>query len=275
MRRSRRGRFSTAAPVRFFPGYPPNLSRGIFAPAAGGARRCAALRRPDARGKSAAHAARRPRPPLPPPLILASRSAARAALLRAGAACRSRSCPPPSTRRRSRRRCWPKAAPPRDIADALAELKARRVAGRRPDRLVLGADQVLVCDGRHLRQAARPRRGARAAARRCAAGRTSCSRPRWSSRTARPVWRHVGRAQLTMRPFSDAFLDAYLAEQGDDAARPPSAPTGSRTAARSCSAGSQGDYLLRCWACRCWSCWASCAPAGSAPNDRRRRRSPA
>ena len=25
-----------------------------------------------------------------------------------------------------------------------------------------------------------------------------------------PVWRHVGRAQLVMRPFSDAFLDAYL-----------------------------------------------------------------
>ena len=30
----------------------------------------------------------------------------------------------------------------------------------------------------------------------------------------RPVWRHVGRARLTMRPFSDAFLDAYLAEHG-------------------------------------------------------------
>jgi septum formation protein len=29
-----------------------------------------------------------------------------------------------------------------------------------------------------------------------------------------PVWRHVGRAQLVMRPFSDAFLDAYLTEQG-------------------------------------------------------------
>ena len=28
-----------------------------------------------------------------------------------------------------------------------------------------------------------------------------------------PVWRHIGRAQLTMRPFSDAFLDTYLAER--------------------------------------------------------------
>jgi septum formation protein len=31
----------------------------------------------------------------------------------------------------------------------------------------------------------------------------------------RPVWRHVGQVRLTMRPFSDAFLDAYLEEQGD------------------------------------------------------------
>jgi septum formation protein len=30
----------------------------------------------------------------------------------------------------------------------------------------------------------------------------------------RPVWRHVGRARLAMRPFSDAFLDAYLAMEG-------------------------------------------------------------
>ena len=38
-------------------------------------------------------------------------------------------------------------AHPRDVADALAEMKARRIAMRRPERLVLGADQVLVCDG--------------------------------------------------------------------------------------------------------------------------------
>ncbi len=31
----------------------------------------------------------------------------------------------------------------------------------------------------------------------------------------RPVWRHVGRADLTMRAFSDAFLDRYLEEEGE------------------------------------------------------------
>ena len=31
-----------------------------------------------------------------------------------------------------------------------------------------------------------------------------------------PVWRHVETARLTMRPFSDAFLDEYLASVGSD-----------------------------------------------------------
>ena len=30
-----------------------------------------------------------------------------------------------------------------------------------------------------------------------------------------PVWRHVGRADLVMRQFSDAFLEHYLAAQGE------------------------------------------------------------
>ena len=29
------------------------------------------------------------------------------------------------------------------------------------------------------------------------------------------VWRHLDRPRLTMRPFSAAFLDAYLAAEGD------------------------------------------------------------
>ena len=30
-----------------------------------------------------------------------------------------------------------------------------------------------------------------------------------------PVWRHVGTARLTMRPFSESFLDSYLDRVGD------------------------------------------------------------
>jgi septum formation protein len=35
------------------------------------------------------------------------------------------------------------------------------------------------------------------------------------ARNGAPRWRHAGHARLTMRPFSDAFLEAYLAEEGE------------------------------------------------------------
>ena len=38
-------------------------------------------------------------------------------------------------------------AKPRDMADALAEMKAAKVGGKRPDRMVLGCDQVLEFEG--------------------------------------------------------------------------------------------------------------------------------
>ena len=41
-------------------------------------------------------------------------------------------------------------APPRDIADALAELKARKISDKTPGAMVLGCDQVLDFDGRLL-----------------------------------------------------------------------------------------------------------------------------
>ncbi len=107
------------------------------------------------------------------------------------------------------------AAAPRDIADALAELKARRVANRLPDRLVLGADQVLVCNGR-LYDKPRDLEEARAQLSALRGQRHELLSAAVVFENGAPVWRHIGRAQLTMRPFSDAFLDGYLAEQGGE-----------------------------------------------------------
>jgi len=108
-----------------------------------------------------------------------------------------------------------KNAPPRDIADALAELKARRVAGKYPDRLVLGADQILVHKGvifdkptsiDEVRSQLLMLRGQ---------SHLLFSAVVIYDRGA-PVWRHIGRAELTMRRFSRPFLDTYLAKVGDD-----------------------------------------------------------
>lgn len=148
------------------------------------------------------------------PLILASRSAARADLLRR-AGIPHEVQPAAVDEAAVKAGMLAEGAPPIDIADALAELKARRVASRATDRLVLGADQVLVCDGRVYDK---PRDLAEA--RRQLADLRGRSHHLLSAavvfETGRPVWRHVGRAQLAMRRFSDAFLDRYLEEQGDD-----------------------------------------------------------
>jgi septum formation protein len=147
------------------------------------------------------------------PLILASRSTARAELLRR-ARVPFELVPAAVDEAAVKAALLAEAAPPRDVADALAELKAQRVAAGRPDRLVLGADQVLVCDGRIFDK---PRDLAEA----CAQLRALRGRSHELLSAAviyqgpAPVWRHVGRARLQMRAFTDAFLDSYLATEGE------------------------------------------------------------
>lgn len=102
------------------------------------------------------------------------------------------------------------AARPRDVADTLAELKARKLADRNPGALILGCDQVLVCGDRIW---AKPDDLAQA--------RTQLQALRGHTHQllsalvlyheARPIWRHVATANLTMATVSDAYLDAYLA----------------------------------------------------------------
>ena len=100
-------------------------------------------------------------------------------------------------------------ASPRDIADALAESKARKIAGRMPDRLVLGCDQILAVKGEILEkppslEAARMQLGKlRGVTHQLLSAAVLYA-------DGEPVWRHVGVARLTMRNFSDDYLDAYL-----------------------------------------------------------------
>lgn len=102
------------------------------------------------------------------------------------------------------------AAPPRDVADALAEGKARKVSGRMPGCLVLGCDQVLTLKG----QVYEKPESADAARAQLAALRGQTHQLLSAAvlyQDGEPVWRHVGVARLTMRPFTDAYLDEYVA----------------------------------------------------------------
>ena len=144
------------------------------------------------------------------PLVLASKSAVRHALLRAAGI--AVEVEPADLDERALEQRMP-ASDPGAVAALLAREKARAVAVPRPDRLVLGADQTLALGERRF---SKPRD--RAAAReqlRALRGQTH------SLHTAVALLRgdtvlleHREAARLTMRAFSDDFLEAYLDAAG-------------------------------------------------------------
>ncbi len=105
-------------------------------------------------------------------------------------------------------------APPRDIADALADMKARRVASRSLGNLVLGVDQVLFCSGKLVDKAADLNEVAETL--RFLRGKQHelfSAAVVYENNT--PVWRHVGRVQLHMRDFTESFLQGYIERNGE------------------------------------------------------------
>lgn len=147
-------------------------------------------------------------------IVLASASSSRKALLEA-AGIAFDTIPAPVDEDEVKQSLKAEGADGAAIAEALAALKARAVARRAAGRLVIGADQVLECDGRLYDKP--PHR---------AAGRAQLLDLRGKTHTLlsavsvfegdREVWHHLDRASLRMRDFSEDFLDAYLDAAGDD-----------------------------------------------------------
>lgn len=106
-------------------------------------------------------------------------------------------------------------APPRDVADFLAEMKAVKVSARHPQAFVIGADQVL-SEGGALFQKPGTTVGAREQLRQLRGKTHVLSSAVCVAREGSVVWRVVQEARLTVRDFSDAFLDAYLADAGEE-----------------------------------------------------------
>jgi septum formation protein len=105
---------------------------------------------------------------------------------------------------------------PRGIADALAELKAVRVSASHPDAVVLGCDQVLAFENELVSKSVDVVE-LRALLRRLRGKTHELFSAVVLARAGAPTWRHVERIVLTMRDFSDAFLDEYLARDGESA----------------------------------------------------------
>lgn len=96
------------------------------------------------------------------------------------------------------------------LAQMLAVAKAEEVSVRFSTAVVIGVDQVMECDGviyhkPPSREAAR----AQLAELRGRTHRLHCGLA--VARGGRAVWRHLAAARMTMRAFSDEFLDTYCA----------------------------------------------------------------
>ncbi len=107
-------------------------------------------------------------------------------------------------------------ASPRAVAEALADEKALAVSARRPGDLVLGADQTLELEGR-LYDKAETLEEARARLQ-ALRGKPHMLHSAVSvAQAGQVIWRETVSATLTMRDFSDGFLDDYLWKEGEAA----------------------------------------------------------
>ncbi|HEY0624208.1 nucleoside triphosphate pyrophosphatase [Sphingomonas sp.] len=99
---------------------------------------------------------------------------------------------------------------PRDLADALAELKALKVSQRVPGTLVLGCDSVVAIEDGTLLDKPADRAEAERHLRLLSGRRHDLYSAAVFAENGRPVWRHVDRARLAVRPLYDKFIAEYL-----------------------------------------------------------------
>ncbi|MDF1668081.1 MAG: Maf family nucleotide pyrophosphatase [Roseovarius sp.] len=105
-------------------------------------------------------------------------------------------------------------ASPRDVADALAELKARKISDKHPGAMVIGCDQVLNFDGRILSKPTSQKdvidqlTAMQGNSHELLSAVVVCE-------GSRPVWREVAKVTLVMRPLSGDYIQAYVDRNWD------------------------------------------------------------
>ncbi len=148
-----------------------------------------------------------------PTVILASTSTTRIRLL-AEAGVTAEAISPDVDERPVKTKLSASRARAETVATELAGLKALAVSKLHPDAVVIGADQVLDCDGKLFdkptgldaaRRQLKDLRGKRHKLVSAVAVATN----------GEVTWSHAESATLSMRVFSDTFLDAYLALAGE------------------------------------------------------------
>lgn len=98
----------------------------------------------------------------------------------------------------------------RDLADALAELKATKLSRRHPTALVLGCDSTVALDDGTMIDKAESREEQRDLLHRLSGQRHRLHSAAVICEGGVPVWRHVDVASLHVRTLTDAFIETYL-----------------------------------------------------------------
>jgi len=146
-------------------------------------------------------------------LVLASASASRQSLLRA-AGVDFLAAPADIDESALMRRLIAAGGDGRAIAAALAGEKAEAVSRLRPGETVLGGDSVLEF-GPEILGKSRDLGALKVLLQRLSGRTHNLISAAALARDGRVLWRHTSLARMTVRPLSEAFIDAYLAREGE------------------------------------------------------------
>lgn len=152
-------------------------------------------------------------PPTPLPLILASQSKARYHMLRSAGL--NFAVQDPDINEAALQTKMRDSLTPADVmAQALAQAKGFSIGVRNPDSLVIGADQVLYCNGRIFSKAT-DMEEAKAHLKYLSGKTHQLISAVCLVQKDKVIWSHVERAKLTMRAMDEATIDRYCSRAGD------------------------------------------------------------
>jgi septum formation protein len=147
------------------------------------------------------------------PIVLASGSLIRAQLLRNANVCFDVSVPRVDEYG-LKQSMVADGAHPRDIADALAEMKARKISGKTQSATVIGCDQVLDFKGQLISKPESPEQALEQLIKM-----RGQQHKLYSAAVifegGRPVWRHIGQVRLQMSVSSESYLAGYVERNWD------------------------------------------------------------
>ena len=99
--------------------------------------------------------------------------------------------------------------PPRDVADTLADMKAKKIGIRFPCSLIIGCDQVLVFKNK-LYSKPKTRTDMKLQLNSMKGKSHELLSAAVIYRQGLPIWRHIGKTRVTLRERSKNFIDAYV-----------------------------------------------------------------